>query len=733
MVQFPKQTRPFPIRPSGAHARRIQPKDLVRSSRVAHGPLLLLLAAPAWAQSVPVQNAYLAPAPGQPESIVVEATSPSGAGVSQTGANQYSVTADDILHLPAGINTNITDVLAQMPGVAIDQNQQIHIRNTEGPQFQYQINGVLVPLDINTNPPFVSMINPEFIRQLDLMDGILPARYSYATGGVVDIQTKDGCQKPGGTLTILGGQRGTFEPSVNYAGCADEISYFVSGLYNQSNTAFSSATPGADAVHDNTNEGQFFGVFTDRLNQTTQLSLVASAAGSNNQLPNVPGLAPQFSLAGAGNPSSADINSYLNFRDYLGILSLSGAPTADISYQLAYSVHSITQSFKPDNANELIFQGVASTATNRDIDNTLEGDVTWDLGRHSLGAGFYLGEYAVHNSDSSLVFPVDANGNQSSDVPVQIASTTSKTNIISGLYLQDSWQLAEALRMNIGLRWDALTGFTRTNQFDPSINFTYALSPDATLHAGFARYIQVPSFRGIPATATENFAGTTAASPPGTANPLTEDDYEWDAGIVYHPIPGLTLSNDNFYERTRHYLDTGQFGVVPIFAPFNYEHGYIWGTELAASYKTGDLSTRANVTIGRNMQQGVATGQFNFDPDELAYINAHHIVLDHQPLFGATIGASYDFAPYSVGIDATYSSGLRGGFADTEALPTVFQVNLDAERSFEVPGLGKVTDRLIIYNLFDRTNLIRPAEGIGIFQSAYGPRFTVLNALSIPL
>jgi hypothetical protein len=27
--------------------------------------------------------------------------------------------------------------------------------------------------------------------------------------------------------------------------------------------------------------------------------------------------------------------------------------------------------------------------------------------------------------------------------------------------------------------------------------------------------------------------------------------------------------------------------------------------------------------------------------------------------------------------------------------------------------------------------LIRPAEGIGIFQSAYGPRFTVLNTLTM--
>src|ERR1700677_4335344 len=164
-----------------------------------------------------------------------------GPGVSATGANQYSVGAQDISNLPLGENTSITDVLTQMPGVAIDQNQQIHIRNTEGPQFQYQINGVLVPLDINTNPPFISMINPMFVEQLSLLDGILPSRYSYATGGVLNIQTKNGCEQPGGSVSVYGGQRDTLQPSFQYGGCEGKFSYYLSGLYSQSNTAFSSA------------------------------------------------------------------------------------------------------------------------------------------------------------------------------------------------------------------------------------------------------------------------------------------------------------------------------------------------------------------------------------------------------------------------------------------------------------------------------------------------------------
>jgi hypothetical protein len=221
-------------------------------------------------------------------------------GVSSTGANKYTMTAQDISNLPRGDNSTITDVLTQMPGVAIDQNQQIHIRNTEGPQFQYQINGVMVPLDINTNPPFISMINPIFIKQMSLLDGILPSRYSYATGGVLNIQTKDGCEQPGGSVSIYGGQRNTVQPSFQYGGCDGAFSYYVSGLYRQSNSAFSSATPAPDAIHDHTNQGQGFGFFAYDVSSTTRLSLVTSVAVSDNQLPNQANLTPQFTLQRGG-------------------------------------------------------------------------------------------------------------------------------------------------------------------------------------------------------------------------------------------------------------------------------------------------------------------------------------------------------------------------------------------------------------------------------------------------
>jgi TonB dependent receptor/TonB-dependent Receptor Plug Domain len=528
--------------------------------------------------------------------VVVEAQRLSGPDVSATGAAVYGVGAEDIENLPTGAQGSITDVLAQMPSVAIDQNQQIHIRNTEGPQFQYQINGFLVPLDINTNPPFISMLNTLFVDRLNLRVGVLPVRYGYATGGVIDVESKDGCHEPGRTLSVFGGQRETIAPSIEYAACDGALASYFSARETWSNTAFSSATPGPTPIHDSERTEQALGFWTYSLTEDTRLSLLLAATGSDNELPNVPGLAPAYSLAGlASTPSSADIDSSLNFRDFLLMGSIKSAPSSALDLQLGYTAHFISQQFNPDSVGELVYQGVASQASHEDRDNAIEGDLRYASGAHTIGAGFYVGAYEVQNSDNSLVFPADANGQQTSNVPVRVLTGSSANNVVSSLYVGDLWQPNPHVSLDIGLRGDDLTGYTHAQQLSPRLNFSVRPNSASALHAGFARYLQVPSFLGIAPTTQSAFAGTTAAGPPGATLPLAEDDYEYDAGGVVNVSEHLTLSVDSYYERTMRYLDTGQFGVVPIFAPFNYGHGHLWGTEFAARYKARDFSRDRSV------------------------------------------------------------------------------------------------------------------------------------------
>jgi hypothetical protein len=430
-------------------------------------------------------------------------------------------------------------------------------------------------------------------------------------------------------------------------------------------------------------------------------------------------------------PLSAGIDSHLDFSDALAMLSLSGSPSAELSWQLAATQHAIAQRFEPDTAGELVYQGVASSASHEDHDTTLEGDLSLTLGAHTIGSGFYLGEYRVSANDTSRVFAADAAGGQLSDVPRTVVNNDHANNLVTGVYVSDLWRIAAPLSASIGLRWDHLSGFTSGQQLSPSASLVYRPDGATTLHAGFARYFQVPSLLGISPTAQAAFAGTTAAGPPGIPTPVTEDDREWDVGVMRELGGGLTVSADAYYEWTTRYLDTGQFGVVPIFAPFNYGTGHLWGVELASHYQRGGLKAYANLTLGRNWQRGVVTGQFNFDAAELDYIDNHSIVIDHQPLAGASAGASWRAGPWALAADGLYSSGLRSGFGDLEQLPHVVQVDLSVEREWRTPGATLITQRLALLNVFDRVNLIRPAEGIGIFQSAYGPRRTFYYTLTL--
>jgi outer membrane receptor protein involved in Fe transport len=657
-------------------------------------------------------------------------------GLTPSGASKYMMTSRDISNMAQGEATPLNQVLLQMPGVALDQNQEIHIRG-EHAGVQYQMNGVILPLDINNDPTFTQLLNSYFVKNVSLIDGVLPAQFGYRTSGVIEISTKDGCDDAHSQFTFYGGQRDTIQPSFEVGGCKGKLSYYLTGVYLHSNLGLSSATPAPDPVHDHTDQGQGFLYLTYAINPTTQFSLIAGLTVATNQFPNRPGLLPMFALQGV-NPAdhpSTEIDSDVDQQDYYSVLALNGSLGLNAEYQLAYSAHYNRENFNPDPVGDLIYQGIAPTIFNSDLSNSLQGDLTYLLDdAHTVRGGFYLGEYGVEGDDSSQVFPLTDGA--PSDVPIAITSNFNKINLIYGVYLQDTWQLSEKLCISFGWRWDQVRGLVNDSQFSPTINLVYKPRTGTVFHAGFARNFQVPNFQGISASIAK-LQGTTGGVGPGISLNTAldaETDYTWDAGYTHQLTPHLLWAQDAYFRIDRHYIDEGQFGFVPLDAPFNYVRGYGAGLENSLTYNLPDLALRANIFVAREEVRGVATGQYNFPPAaQLQYIDRHYIVLDHTPLTGASGGVAYRWHDYQFTFDGLFSSGLRGGFANLTQLPNVWQFNLSAERSFTVPKLGRVENRIMLLNILDRTNLIRPANGIGVFQAAYGPRITVYDAVTVPL
>jgi outer membrane receptor protein involved in Fe transport len=658
-------------------------------------------------------------------------------GLSASGTNKYTLSARDIENLPLGQSTPLNQVLLQMPGVALDQNQEIHIRG-EHMGIQYEMNGIMLPLDINNDPTFTQLLNASFVKSVSLIDGVLPAQYGYRTAGVIDIQTKEGCSGAQNEFTAAGGQRDTAQGSFQLGGCAGDFSYYTSGMFLQSNLGFSSAVPEPDPIHDAVTEGQGFAYLTYNLTPTTKLSLISGMTLSFNQFPNQPNQPPQYALDGINpaNYPSSDINSGLNQQDYYGVLALNGALDSKTDYQIAYAAHYNSETFYSDPISDLIYQGISSNVFTSELANTVQGDLTYRIGAgHSLRTGFYVGEYGVESDQRSLVLPINSMGIVGAS-PILKSADLNRINLLYGIYLQDEWTITEKFSVNFGSRWDRVNGFTNNSQFSPTINFVYKPRSDTAVHVGFARSFQVPNFQNVSSGIYTLFRNTTGAidtSPNGNSSPFTETDYTWDGGFTHQFTPQLAFAQDNYFRIDRHYLDEGQFGFVPIDAPFNYVRGYGGGTENSLTYNANNFAARANIFVAREEDIGVASGQYNFPTNEGAYIDRHYFVLDHTPLVGASGGTAYRIGPYQFTFDGLFSSGLRGGFANQTQLPKVWQFNMSAARDFAIPGFGKITNRVTLLNIFDRTNLIRPAGGIGVFQAAYGPRITVYDAVTISL
>jgi outer membrane receptor protein involved in Fe transport len=667
-------------------------------------------------------------------------------GVTETGNSMYSLNQHEITALPQGQNTPINQVLLQMPGVVQDDEAQVHV-DGEHEDLQWRVNGVMLPMDSFTG--FGQIFNSFFVKSVSLLDGILPVTYGYRDAGVLDMVTKDGCSNPGGNVGFYGGQRETVQPSFEYGACDGPFSAYYTGTFLHSNLAFSSATPGPTPIHNITNQGQGFGYFTYELNPLNKLSFITGVSVNNSEFPSEPGLTPLYDLKGVSpctlptlcaptNYPSQDIAESLDQDYYFGILALSGIVGPKINYQVAYTGAYSTIQFNPDPIGDLIYQGVASNSFRSEFDNTLQTDISrvfdlHNLGSHNIGTGFYLGYYGVQQDDTTLAFPANSSGEQTSATPVSLVLNQNNINMLYGVYLQDIWNINEQLTLTSGIRWDGVSGIINNNMVSPRINLLYQPTKDTAFHAGFARYFQTPDFETVSEGAFKAFEGTTAAVSEGGTQPYPEKDYYWAAGVLHHFGQHLTVTENAYFRLSQDLIDLGQFGFVPIFVPFNYKNGRIYGSEFSATYNWENLSIRGNFTYSSAQGNDVVSGQYNFPPNELAYIMNHYIFLDHSQQYTASGGITYKWRQWLFSMTGAYGSGLRAGFANTEELGENFQIDLALEKGWQVPNLGDVKTRVVLVNATDNINELRNGTGIGIFEPGYGPRRTVYGGITVPL
>ncbi|MDE2420711.1 MAG: TonB-dependent receptor [Gammaproteobacteria bacterium] len=638
----------------------------------------------------------------------------------ETGGSSYHITAKDIASMPQGDSTPLNQVLLQAPGVAQDSFGQVHVRGDHG-DLQYRINGTILPESISG---FGQTLDPSFMQSVNVLTGALPAQYGDRTAGVVDIQTKTGAVANTGSIGVTVGSNDSREVTGSVSGSKDNLTYYVSGSFLSNDLGIENPTASNDPIHDHTNQFKGFGYFSYLLGDVSRVSLIVGSTDGRFQIPNRPDQTQNYQLAGVSNYPSANLNESQNEITRYGVLTFQSSIGDRFDYQLSASSRYTSVNFNPDNIGDLIYTGVASTIARSGWENGLQADGTYRLDdRHTIRFGGVASAERLDSRGEFLTFPADANGNQTSDQPIAYQSKDQKVAYLEGLYLQDEWKATDKLTVNYGGRFDHVDAYVTASQFSPRINAVYELTPQTTLHAGYARYFTPPPTELVTTDTIAASQGTTSA-PAGTLNdPVKAErsDY-YDFGVSHKLTSKLTIGLDSYYKKITNMLDEGQFGSALLYTPFNYAQGKVYGVELTANYHDGNFSAYANLARATALGKNIISSQYTFDANELAYIANHWIHLDHDQTLSASAGMSYRWLNTTYSADAIYGSGLRKDFANTEHLPDYFTMNLGASHTFNTVSLGQLEGRVSIVNLFDKVYEIRDGSGVGVGAPQFGAR-----------
>ena len=150
--------------------------------------------------------------------------------------------------------------------MANDSFGQLHVRGDHA-NIQYRIDGVILPEGITG---FGQVFDTRFASNIDLLTGALPAQFGLREAGVIEITTKT-VYETGGSVDLYGGSRDTVQPSFQFGGSEGKLNYFATGSYLENNLGIENPVPGANPIHDQTEQFKGFAYASYLLNPTSRV------------------------------------------------------------------------------------------------------------------------------------------------------------------------------------------------------------------------------------------------------------------------------------------------------------------------------------------------------------------------------------------------------------------------------------------------------------------------------
>jgi outer membrane receptor protein involved in Fe transport len=701
-----------------ARAQQSLPTIEIGASRNAAARRAVVSRTPASRQAAPaapVQQAQTEPSPREDRRTAFQ-----DRPLPKTGANVSSFSRAAIDALPQGDNLPLDKILLRAPGVTQDSaaNGGLHVRN-EHSNLQYRIDGVLLPDGVSG---LGQVIETGFIESVSLVTGALPAQYGLRTSGLIDIISRAPPPTPSGNVSLYGGSRDTAQTAFDFGLSDGKWRVFAAGRLLTNNLGIENPTRSHEAIHDRTRQGRFFGHATYNIDDATRISFLTGTSVGKFQIPNNTFQPPEFTAFGLSSYDSARLNANQIEHTHYNVLALRKSEAA-LDAQLSLFSRYSSLHFTPDPLGDLIFNGVASDVFRSSFVNGAQGDAAYRPGfGHILRAGFLVSADSSHVVNSSLLFPLDADG-EPIDAAFGVRDANRKLGWLYSLYAQDEWRLTDRLRLNAGLRFDHAVQFVRASQLGPRVGVEYEPFEGTTLHAGYARYFSPP---WLVQSALPNLplVQNTTQQPeiPFTTPARPERSHYVDIGVMQRFTPRFEAGVSAYFKRARNLLDNGQFGRALALNVFNYDRAYNAGVEFKARYANENFSAYANFAIARQRGRQIISNFHLFEADELLFVANNYIYTDHAQTWNGSAGASYSFWGTRLSADVILGAGLRRGFANTGRLPAYAQVNLGLSREFSAPWGKPMEMRFDVVNLLDHDNLLRDGSGNGVAAPQFGPR-----------
>ncbi len=554
---------------------------------------------------------------------------------------------------------------------------------------------------------------------------------NFVPAAIVDITTKTGQDLNGGLLSAYGGQYETALTDLEYGGTCGPFRGYALFSFMQDSLGMANPTASFRPIHDDTDQFKGFADVSYLIDSTSRLTLIMSGADSTFQLPVNGGQVPHYQYGAITTFDSSKVNDNqyeLANYEILGYQKNLG----NIDLQLTQSTRVSDVSFKPDTVADVIFNGIASDTDHQLISNNLNCDVSDRINdQHTVRSGLSFSFYQAQVNTTDTVLPAAWNGSQwvatPGGLPFNIVNNDAKMAELYGVYLQDEWRITPKLTVNYGVRADLWTAYINESQISPRVNFVYKLLQATTLHAGYGRYFTPPPLELVQTADVSKFNNTTDAVDPSlrstTADPVRSERYHYlDAGVNQDITHNLHVGVDAYYKIKTNVLDEGQFGPAMIFSPNNAAKGLVRGVELTVSYEKNGFTLWGNVARSQATVEGITSGQWQFTPEEVAYMNSHWYHLDHDQNWTASAGSSYKWGHFKVYADALYGSGLYSGFCNETELPGYVTVNLGMTYDLKLSPGNNLKFRFDIINVGDLSYEIRNGTGIGVFAPQYLPR-----------